>query len=436
MMAVALEQREIMEANAQAVLLSEEGKIVDQSILASVHNYGEDLKSLVADKLSLASEKSQDLYKLPPRDIASRVIPVANYSNNIPEYRERSENVNIDNNYRSDGRVENTFLKQKVNVNFKSPQSIAISQAYPNNQNSFDVSIPESQSPRKISVSDNLASNAVRDIDEFPSLHSVSKSGAQLSDSFQHSQTPSNSAESMPLPLVTTAQINSTPNKSRVNSFEQLISRKQPAAASDTVISTHSSDAVLLNSPRLQAVPAATTEQSTASTIIITGGEVAEATATTVPQSLHADDESSDEFETTAEVPPVTVKPEISLPAALQALKALFQVVENAVLFTSAKDIYAASSHIFSTEELSAAVQLIDEAAKQGKVEQSAGEAKGVAAGVPNLIIGLAVKLIVQSKADLLIPMYARFLMVNIFRVHYILLMFQSAFHMKMIIII
>lgn len=70
MMTYALEQREILEANAQAVLLSEEGRIVDQSILNSVQNYSEDLKSIVADKLVHAGETSDRLYKFPQRSLS------------------------------------------------------------------------------------------------------------------------------------------------------------------------------------------------------------------------------------------------------------------------------------------------------------------------------------------------------------------------------
>lgn len=70
MMTYALEQREILEANAQAVLLSEEGRIVDQSILNSVQNYSEDLKTIVADKLVHAGETSERIYKFPQRNLS------------------------------------------------------------------------------------------------------------------------------------------------------------------------------------------------------------------------------------------------------------------------------------------------------------------------------------------------------------------------------
>ena len=92
MMTIALEQREILEANAQAVLLSEEGRIVDQSILNSVQNYSEDLKTIVSEKLVHAGENSERLYKFPQRGLSINGGFLGGYNSSTFDYQAISQN--------------------------------------------------------------------------------------------------------------------------------------------------------------------------------------------------------------------------------------------------------------------------------------------------------------------------------------------------------
>ena len=127
--------------------------------------------------------------------------------------------------------------------------------------------------------------------------------------------------------------------------------------------------------------------------------------------------EDRDEFEEAVESSTASVVvPELSVAMTIRILKSLLPIVENNALFASVKDVYAPAAVNTNTNtlELSAAVKLIEQVMVE--VDRSSGESsdgsdekKSAAAGHSNSSIGYAVRLIVQSKAAALIPMYVRY---------------------------
>ena len=134
--------------------------------------------------------------------------------------------------------------------------------------------------------------------------------------------------------------------------------------------------------------------------------------------------EDRDEFEEAVESSTASVVvPELSVAMAIRILKSLLPIVENNALFASVKDVYAPAAVNTNTNtlELSAAVKLIEQVMVE--VDRSSGESSdgsdekksAAAAGHSNSSIGYAVRLIVQSKAAALIPMYVRLYMLSFF---------------------
>lgn len=127
-----------------------------------------------------------------------------------------------------------------------------------------------------------------------------------------------------------------------------------------------------------------------------------------------------DEFEESLESSTTTpaVVPELSLAVTLQILKILLPIAENSVLFASVTDVYkpaavtGESVHSIPLSELSVSVRLIEQvvAEVESHVGQSSSDPadnkKSVTAGYSNSSIGFAIRLIIQSKAAALIPMY------------------------------
>eukprot|EP01036_Dinobryon_divergens_P026690 gene26691-35366_t len=465
MMTYALEQREILEANAQAVLLSEEGKIVDQSILNSVQNYSEDLKSIVADKLVHAGETSDRLYKFPQRSLSINGgflggYNSATFENHQAIYQQQQQQQqqgqkmfndehfsgtrpsSVEEARQQYGGVSASVTKFPMardmdasvmrsprelmsNNNLTASTTGATATAASTNF-SFNISPSHTQATRSPRVNDHLdtASKPLTDRDEFESQLSYSRISDSIHDTatrpsteFSHrldsaagygTTTISSDPFALPEPAATALPGNTTESLH----LASTLSNHSHRSSEHTVLPT---DTTAGTSVRLK-------PDNPSIHLSKEDGKDDNSTTTKLTENISEEKKEMeplagdlDEFGESLESSTApSVVPELSLAVTLQILKNLLPIAENSVLFASVQDVYKPSTvHAMPPNEHSVSVRLIEQviadvASNAGQSSGGpAGDKKGVTAGYSNSAIGYAIQLIIQSKAAALIPIGA-----------------------------